>query len=288
MNKQCTVKQLFIHPIKGCRPVMVSSVQINEYGVVGDRELMVVKDGKKTNLKNLPALAKISIEQIETGLFRLSADGTSPIEFRKVVDGDIESASFYGDMPQVRQQGAEVGDWISAVVGQSVSLVCLPAPFKRNLAIEPLMPLHDSLQHSFADLAPIMVVNQSTLDDLNERLSVPVPVERFRPNIVVGGYSAYEEDDVSGLENGELQFTHVTACERCTIINTHHENGQMMGKYPLNTLSKYRRFEGGYDSGINFGDYFTVQGSGTLSVGDALKVSTRKAAGTASSEEGCK
>ena len=59
MSKQrCTIAELFLHPIKGCRPVSVEAVELNEFGVLGDRELMVVKDQKRMILKNLPALAR--------------------------------------------------------------------------------------------------------------------------------------------------------------------------------------------------------------------------------------
>ena len=64
MSRHCVVSALFVHPVKGCRPSAVEQVEINEFGIKGDREFMVVRDGTKANLKDLPALAKIGVEQI--------------------------------------------------------------------------------------------------------------------------------------------------------------------------------------------------------------------------------
>lgn len=273
MSRRCTVTELFVHPIKGCRPISVDAVEITEFGVIGDREFMVVRDQKKVNLKDLPGLARISIDNIGDGLFQLSAAGFDDIEHKKVSEGDPGVANFLFDHVEVIDQGDRIGKWISEVVSESVRLVALPGPFKRNLDVPLLEKAHGKSQNSFVDVSPVMIVNQATLEDLNSKIFEPVSIQRFRPNIVVGGLAAYDEDKVTGLRSEQLEFDHVSPCERCTIVNTDHETGLTGSKDPLNMLSKYRRISGGYDSGILFGDYFNVLGAGTLKVGDILTVS---------------
>ena len=247
-------------------------MEIDEFGVSGDREFMVVRDQKKVNLKDLPALARICIHKTGDGHFQLSAAGTEDIEHKKLSEGDPSVASFLFDNVEVVDQGERIAQWISGVVGESVNLVALPRPFKRNLGVPPLEKAHDKSQNSFVDVSPVMIVNQATLEDLNSRISEPVTVQRFRPNVVVQGLAAFDEDRITGLSGDQLELDHVSPCERCTIVNTDHETGVISGKEPLNMLSKYRRITDGYDSGILFGDYFNVLKAGTLKVGDVLTV----------------
>ena len=273
MGTQCVVSELFIHPVKGCQPISVNEVEINEFGVKGDRAFMVARGQEKLNLKDLPALAKIRVEQIALGHIRLSADGAQPIEHHKVTAGESSTVTLILDKIEVVDQGDKVAGWISDVVGETVRLVSALEPFNRNFPIEPLALAHDKPQEGFKDVSPIMVVNGATLDDLNSKLSEPVPVQRFRPNIVVSGLDAYDEDSLSQMSHPQVEFSHVSPCERCVIVNTDHELGIINGKDPLNTLSKYRRIENKYDSGIVFGNYFNTEGNGLVKVGDELEVS---------------
>jgi uncharacterized protein YcbX len=248
-------------------------VEIDEFGVAGDREFMVVRESTKVNLKDLPALARICIHKTGEGHFQLSAAGADDIEHTKLTEGDSGVASFLFDNVEVVDQGERIGQWISGVVGERVNLVSLGQPFKRNLGVPPLEKAHDKSQNSFVDVSPVMIVNQATLEDLNNRISEPVTVHRFRPNVVVQGLAAFDEDRITGISGDQLELDHVCPCERCTIVNTDHETGLISGKEPLNMLSQYRRITDGYDSGILFGDYFNVLKGGTLKVGDVLTVS---------------
>lgn len=237
---------------------------------------MVIKDQRKVNLKDLPALANIGVERKGNHEFRLFASGFGEIKYRKIAQGDGCEASFLLDNVEVIDQGDKVGTWISGVVKESIRLVALPAPFRRNLGAPALKKAHDKLQNSFVDVSPVMIVNQATLDDLNSRISEPVSVQRFRPNIVIEGLDAFEEDKISSIASQDIKFDHVSACERCTIVNVDHRSGITSSKDPLNMLSQYRRISDGYDSGIVFGNYFNTLGEGTLRVGDVLRIDFRE------------
>lgn len=234
---------------------------------------MVVRKGEKANLKDLPALAKIRVEQISEGYIRLAAEGISPVEHQRVTTGANSTVSLILDKIEVQDQGDEIADWISAVVGETVRLVVAASTFKRNLPMHTLKLAHEKPQEGFKDVSPVMVVNDATLRDLNNRLTEAVPVQRFRPNIVVSGLEAYAEDKLSQMTHKQIDFTHVSPCERCVIVNQDHESGVTQGNDPLNTLSSYRRIEDKYDSGIVFGNYFNTQGDGLVKIGDELTFS---------------
>ena len=211
---RCAVTELYLHPIKGCRPISVDSLELNEFGVCGDRELMVVKDKRKMNLKDLPALAKITVERGDSGQLMLCAKGFDAIAHHRILQGDTGSVGFLFDTVDVVDQGDEIAQWLSRVVRESVRLVAIEKAFNRNLPGTALETVQGNPQHNFVDVAPVMVVNEATLNDLNSRISRPVPVQRFRPNIVVGGLEAYAEDDISSMQGAEFSFTLVSPCER--------------------------------------------------------------------------
>ena len=127
--------------------------------------------------------------------------------------------------------------------------------------------MHGQKQAKFVDAAPILLTNQNSLKDLNERLTIDVPMERFRANIVVSGLAAYEEDQQQNYRAADVLLTRVTVCERCIVTTMDQQDGTMK-KEPLKTLSKYRKRANDYAGGIVFGSYLTTQDAGRLNVGD--------------------
>ena len=126
-------------------------------------------------------------------------------------------------------------------------------------------------QSRFVDVAPILVTNEASLADLNARLDTPIPMNRFRPNVVIEGLEAFAEDSVPGLHNGALRLVRATHCERCAVTCTDQETGRRSAE-PLQTLRSYRHREDGYAGGVMFGAYMGVEGSATIRIGDSLAV----------------
>ena len=118
------------------------------------------------------------------------------------------------------------------------------------------------------DAAPILLASQASLDDLNSRLKTPVPMNRFRPNIVIEGCEAFEEDERPEFRFPDIILRRVTVCERCIVTTMDQQTGTR-DKEPLNTLSRYRRRSENYAGGIMFGIYLTG-GEGRISTGDQL------------------
>ncbi|MBA3272541.1 MAG: MOSC domain-containing protein [Chthoniobacterales bacterium] len=126
---------------------------------------------------------------------------------------------------------------------------------------------------SFTDAFPTLLTSESSLADLNSRLTKAIPMERFRPNIVVRGSAPFDEDSWSCLRAGEAVFHASAACLRCVITTTDQRTGKRDGVEPLRTLGIYRRAAD--HSGVMFGQYLVHSGAGTLRVDDVLSVQTR-------------
>ena len=116
--------------------------------------------------------------------------------------------------------------------------------------------------------------NVASLDDLNGRLKIPVPMNRFRMNLVVEGLEAWDENRIDTLSSPDLKLENVTVCERCIIITTDQETGERKKSDLLQTLNKFQRREKGerFGSGLVFGAYMGVAKEGNVRVGDRLTV----------------
>lgn len=267
---ECTIERIFYYPVKGCRAVEADSVELNPTGITGDRGYAILRGDAVANLKSLPTMTKVVVNLVEGGIL-FQAEGHPDHVHRFHDTGDETSLTFYADQFPILDQGDEVAGWLSSVTGEEVRLVALKENIERNLPLDQLSAAHGVEQDGFCDLSPVMLVNAASLEDVNSQLAEEIPVERFRCNIVVHGLEPYAEDDIDGYQAESFSLTHVIGCERCVIINTDHQSGDM-NKEPLKVLNGYRRIEGGYASGILFGNYFNVEGRGALSVGDTMTV----------------
>jgi uncharacterized protein len=120
---------------------------------------------------------------------------------------------------------------------------------------------------SFADAFPFMLISQASLNDLNSRLTEPVPMNRFRPNLVLEGCNAYEEDTWATVTIGSIGFRVAKPCSRCTVPTVNQETG-IRAPEPILTLSSYRIFGGK----VYFGQNLTHNTQGMLTVGDKVHV----------------
>jgi uncharacterized protein YcbX len=122
---------------------------------------------------------------------------------------------------------------------------------------------------SLADAYPLMMIGQSTLDDLNKRLENPLPMNRFRPSVVFTGGEPFEEDHWDKFTMNNLTFAGVKLCKRCVLITIDQATG-IKGIEPLATLSKYRK----KDNGVYFGQNVIPTTLGQLSIGDEIIINS--------------
>ena len=132
--------------------------------------------------------------------------------------------------------------------------------------------LHDEPKQRFFAASPVSLANRASLDDLNGRLEQPVPMNRFRMNVIVDGLEPFREDELVSLGNDDVTLLQVTAAERCVIITTDQKTGERPKSDLMKVLKQYRQKpqEERFGTGLIFGSYMTVGKEGTLRVGDEL------------------
>ena len=249
----------------------MDSVSISPTGIEGDRQLMIIKDGKFVNQKRLPKLATVSTRRISESTIEFDSQETEAITHEKQSTGEELTIDFYTNLVPVIDQGDAIASWISEVIDNDVRVVALKSTFTRTVPLDEFALVDGIDQSRFVDVAPILVTNVASLEDLNSRLEQSIPMNRFRPNVVIEGLEAFAEDSVISLESGDLKLVRATYCERCAITCTDQETGERNNE-PINTLKTYRHRENGYAGGVMFGTYMGVEGTASLKVGDTLTI----------------
>ena len=270
MEKQCRITGLFSYAIKGCRATPSRKLGISSFGVEGDRGLLVLQGDRPSNQVRLPSLTRVKARCPRPGTLEIETDrGSHALAI--VREGPRKDIDYYGNRVSVTDQGDAISLFLSEALETEVRLAALPEPYARAIPLAEFASLDGALQDRFVDVAPALVTNEASLADLNSRLETPIPMNRFRPNIVIDGLEPYEEDRVVSLEGPGWRMERLTACERCAVTCTDQESGVRL-REPLETLRGYRRREGGYAGGIMFGAYMRILGEGDAEVGQTLTV----------------
>ena len=272
---EVTVRELWTYPVKGCQGVPAERLEVTQLGIPGDRDFVLWEDGKLVDQKETPRVASLAAEvDAAAGVlrFRHAEHGTYDHDVRS--EGATREATWVLDRFETVDQGDAVAEWLSDVLGKAVRLVSAGAPWKIDFPIPQMQRVHQSPKQRFFAATPISLANQASLDDLNERLEAPVPMDRFRMNVIVDGLAAYAEDDLDSLGNDDVELLQVTPAERCVIITTDQVTGERRGNELMKVLGEYRRKPKAnrFGSGLVFGNYMTVGREGTLRVGDRLTV----------------
>ena len=271
MPRRCNVTALYTYPVKSCRGTAVESATISPTGVDGDRQLIVLAQGKPVNQARLPKLATVATQRVGPTTIAFHAGDGASFVHAVTTHGAGSTVAYYGNGVPVVDQGDAVAAWISRAVGADLRVAALQSTFRRSVPLEEFALVDGIDQSRFVDVAPILVTNEASLADLNARLDTPIPMNRFRPNVVIDGLDAFAEDAVSDLHNDALRLVRATHCERCAVTCTDQETGERAAE-PLRTLRSYRHREDGYAGGVLFGAYMGVEGRTTIRVGDTLTV----------------
>jgi uncharacterized protein YcbX len=267
------VSALNLYPVKSCRGFSVTSAEADEFGFLGDRRFMVVQaaDGVFLTQRAHPRMALI-----ETALRRdalvLSAAGHGEITVPFSVSAGQRQVTVWKSTVTADDCGDEPAAWLSRFLGGSLRLVRMGPAFNRPMTKSAASP---SDVVSFADAEPFLVVSEASLADLNDRLAAKgeeaLPMNRFRPNLVVSGCDPYAEDTWQRLRIGDMIFRNGGLCARCPITTTNQETAER-GKEPLKTLASYRR-DSTDPTDVNFGTNLIHETKrGHVRVGDRVEL----------------
>lgn len=258
------VTELYIYPIKSCRGHMVDRALVTTRGLQDDRLLMIVDGGGHfLTQREYPRMALIE-PTLGDELLTLRAPGMATLDLPIRTSGPHSDAVIWNDRCQTIDQGETVAEWLRDYLGTAARLVRLLDTFHRLVDSRYARTAAD--ETNFADGYPFLLISQASLDDLNQRLVTALPMNRFRPNIVVAGCEPFAEDGWRQLEIGTATFYPVKPCARCPIPTVDQATGTI-GKEPLTTLAKFRRTT---DGKVIFGQNLLSSGSGVINVGDQV------------------
>jgi uncharacterized protein YcbX len=265
MTAPATVSHLHVYPVKSCRGVPLGTALLDRWGIQHDRNWMVVDaEGRFISQRTQPRLALIEPALGRERLI-LRAPDMTPLELPVTGRaGPERMVTVWDDTVRALDQGQTAGDWFSAYLGTPARLVRIGAGFERAVDEVKYPP---GAEVGFADAFPLLVLSDASLAELNARLPEPVPMNRFRPNVVLTGCAAFAEDAWKRIRIGEVTLQLATPCKRCTTTTVDQATGHT-GKEPLATLASFRR----YQDGVSFGRNAVHQGVGSIRVGDAVEL----------------
>jgi uncharacterized protein len=241
-----SLAQIQFFPVKGCRGLSVSRATLAPTGLqidgIGDREWVVVDaDGEFLSQREHPKMALVHTRMTGSSL-RLKAPGMLQLEVPFASEGDVVKVRVWDDVVAAVTQGEIADAWFSAFLGVPARLMRFD-PEHTRLSAHRYTGKHDA-PYKFADAFALLVTSTASLDDLNGRLRraghEAVTMERFRPNLVLSGVEAYEEDHLRSLRLGEATLKVVKPCARCTVPGVDPDTGALSSAVP-DALAAYRR-----------------------------------------------
>jgi uncharacterized protein YcbX len=275
------LKAIAIHPVKSTAIRHVMSAAVRPWGPAGDRRWMVVDtDAVLATARELHELFTITADTPETDppapkALRLSADGHDPLDLAEP-DADLVPVKLFDHDLLARPADDQANHWLRTVLGrEDLSLVWCDDPTRRRLNPTYSRPGDHT---AFADGYPVTLASLESLGRLNdwivedallrgEEPQPPLPIERFRPNLVVQGAAPFAEDDWQRIRVGEVTFRKVKLVDRC-VMTTISLLDLETGKEPIRTLARHRQWDGK--------TWFAVQlvpeSTGTIAVGDQVTV----------------
>jgi uncharacterized protein YcbX len=259
------LQDIFIYPIKSLGGIRLEESILEERGLKYDRRWMLVdKDGKFLTQRTFPEMALLQVELRNSGLFvfrKGDSNSNKLIPFEPQT-ADFLSVTIWDDQVIGQIVDHKISQWFSDTLGIDCVLVIMPESTERKLS--PKYAVNNE-SVGFADAMPYLLIGQSALDDLNERLEKPVPMDRFRPNLVFAGGNPFEDDAWDKVQVGDALFKITKPCARCVMTTVNQDTAEK-GKEPLKTLASFRTF----DHKVMFGQNMLLLQGDKIRVGDEL------------------
>lgn len=267
LMQELYLQDIYVYPIKSLGGILLQQAEVQQTGLQYDRRWMLVdKNGNFLSQRTFPQMAMLEVNIVAGGLVVTHKKGTlQPLTIPFSTNTEREMpVTIWDDVCTAVEVSAHAGAWFTEALGMAAKLVYMPVTTRRLVDTE--YAARDEIV-SFADAFPILMIGQSSLDDLNHRLETPVLMNRFRPNLVFHGGPAFFEDSLKDFRIGEVTFSAVKPCTRCVMTTINQEDG-IKGQEPLRTLASYRTFK----NKVRFGQNLLYSNLGTIKTGDCLQV----------------
>ena len=261
------LQDIYIYPIKSLGGISLSQAEVQQRGLKYDRRWMLTdNNGNFLSQRTFAQMALLQVGIMQEGLMVSHKKGkmnslTIPLN---VATGKEVKVNIWEDSCTAVEVGVDADKWFSQALGMPCQLVYMPDTTQR--------PVDDDYAFnneivSFADAYPLMMIGQSSLDELNSRLASPIGMNRFRPNLVFNGGTPFCEDSFKEFHVGDIVFHAVKPCARCVMTTIDQEDG-VKGQEPLRTLAAYRTV----NNKVMFGQNLLPKNFGILKRGDKVEV----------------
>ena len=267
------LSEIYIYPVKSLGGIHLDVANITTRGLENDRRFMLIDEkGRFMSQREHPQLA-IFQTKIEDTFLKVTHKKTGQIlSINLSSNSQLTplSVTIWDDETYAIEVSNDASLWFTQILEIPTRLVYMPEESQRKT--DPQYSLTGEEITSFSDGYPILIIGQSSLNDLNNRLANPVNINRFRPNFVFTDGEPFEEDNWHEFAVGNIRFFGVKPCARCIMTTIDQETGEKKDREPLLTLNKYRKA----GNKILFGQNVLISQLGTVSVGDDVTVISRK------------
>ena len=260
------LSDIYVYPIKSLGGIRLETAMVGEKGLQYDRRWMLIEadSGRFMTIRNFPQFLFFRISLRDEG-FLIDYKGDSLLIPFTIETGRHFRTTVWNDEVDVLEGDPAWNQWFSDKLGTGCKLVYMPERSRR-----PIKPQWGTQAVSFADGYPYLVIGKASLNALNDQLSKPVEMERFRPNLVFEGGLPYNEFRWSAFYVGTCHFQGLKPCARCVVTTYDPVTGDQ-GKEPLLTLSRQK-----VDDKIVFGQHAVAMDYNVINVGDEIVVQKYK------------
>jgi uncharacterized protein YcbX len=261
---------LYIYPVKSAAGIHCDSVQLGQHGLLHDREWMLVDPAGRFLTQREEARLALLATAITPDSLQLTLPSGDMLSLPLAHEGEQVEVQVWNSRCKAFDAGREAADLISGWLGRPLRLVRFDSSLLR--LSNPEWTAGREVSTLFSDGYPLLVLSRASIADLAARVGHDLPVQRFRPNVLLDGVAAYDEDAASGLHIGAVKLQLTKACTRCAITTIDQTRGERTGDEPLRTLKSYR-----FDKtlrGVVFGRnaYATEGMGGTLTRGAPVSI----------------
>lgn len=260
-------------PVKSCRGQALARAGVEPWGLAGDRRWLIVDDdGAQVTAREHPRLLLVTTAVRPDGGLELTSPDAPDLGVDVPDTGLLVPVQVWKSSLVAAPAAPQAHAWFSKVVGKPVRLVYLDDPTRRRPNPQFARPTD---YVSFADGYPLLLATSASMAALNDWIAEgrhaaegPLPIIRFRPNVVIDGSEPWEEDGWRRLRIGAALFRAVKGCDRCAIPMTDPVTAAR-GKEPIATLARYRR----WDRETWFGMNLVPDNPGVeIAVGDEVEI----------------
>ncbi len=260
------ISKLFIYPIKSLGGISIESSAVEMRGLKYDRRWMLIDENNRfLSQREIPELAGFNLAM---GTNDISVTNTRNNESIQVplrpLSMEMKVVKVWDDELAAQIVKPQICEWFSGQLNKKVSLVYQNEESIRK--VDSKFAVTGNEHTSLSDGYPILIISEASVTYLNSICPEYIPAERFRPNIIIKDSEAFAEDKLTKILVGTTELYGVKPCARC-IVTTLQPETMKFSKEPLNTLSKFRKF----DNKVLFGQNLVVHQLGNISIGDILQ-----------------